>query len=140
MLVHTASFSVRTRGKGTYEITSQVEAVIRESGIRAGQVTVFIQHTSASLIIYENADPSARADLESYFNRLVPESADYFVHTAEGPDDMPSHIRMVLTRTSETIPIDRGQMQLGAWQGIFLFEHRPSPHTRNLAVSVLGVA
>jgi secondary thiamine-phosphate synthase enzyme len=138
MQVHTAPLSLRTRGKGTYEITSQVEAVIRESGVRTGQVTVFIQHTSASLIIYENADPSARVDLEAYFNRLVPEDADYFVHTAEGPDDMPSHIRMVLTRSSETIPIDRGQMQLGTWQGIFVFEHRHAPHTRSLSVTVIG--
>ena len=140
MHVHTATFSVRTRGKGTYEITSQVEAVIRESGVRTGQVTVFIQHTSASLIIYENADRSARVDLESYFDRLVPEDAAYFVHTAEGPDDMPSHIRMVLTRSSESIPIDRGQMQLGTWQGIFVFEHRHAPHTRSLAVTVMGQA
>ncbi len=140
MHVHTASICLRTKGKGTYEVTSQVEAIIRESGVRTGHVTVFIQHTSASLIIYENADRSARVDLENYFNRLVPEDADYFVHTAEGPDDMPSHIRMVLTRTSETIPIDRGLMQLGTWQGIFVFEHRHAPHTRNLAVTVLGKA
>jgi secondary thiamine-phosphate synthase enzyme len=138
--VHTASFSLRTRGKGTYEITSQVEAVVRESGVRAGLATVFIQHTSASLIIYENADRSARADLENYFDRLVPEGADYFVHTAEGADDMPSHIRMVLTRSSETIPIDQGRMRLGTWQGIFVFEHRHAPHTRNLAVTVIGQA
>ena len=138
MKTHTASFSIRTRAKGTYEVTDQVAKIVRDSGVRAGLVTVFIQHTSASLIIYENADPSARVDLETYFNRLVPEDADYFVHTAEGPDDMPSHIRMVLTRTSETIPIDRGQMQLGTWQGIFVFEHRSSPHTRSLAVTVVG--
>jgi len=138
MHVHAASFSIRTRGKGTYEITPQVEAIVRESGVRTGQVTVFIQHTSASLIIYENADRSARVDLENYFNRLVPEDADYFVHTAEGPDDMPSHIRMVLTRSSETIPIDGGRMQLGTWQGIFVFEHRRAPHTRTLAVTVIG--
>jgi secondary thiamine-phosphate synthase enzyme len=103
-------------------------------------VTVFIQHTSASLIIYENADRSARVDLENYFDRLVPEDADYFVHTAEGTDDMPSHIRMVLTRSSETIPIDQGRMRLGTWQGIFVFEHRHAPHTRNLAVTVIGQA
>jgi secondary thiamine-phosphate synthase enzyme len=140
MNVHAASFSIRTRGKGTYEITSQVEAIVRDSGVRTGLVTVFIQHTSASLIIYENADRSARVDLESYFDRLVPEDADYFVHTAEGPDDMPSHIRMVLTRTSETIPIDQGRMQLGTWQGIFVFEHRHAAHTRNLAVTVIGLS
>jgi len=138
MSAHSNTFSIRTRGKGTYEVTSHVEEIVRASGVTTGQVTVFIQHTSASLIIYENADRSARVDLENYFNRLVPEDADYFVHTAEGPDDMPSHIRMVLTRTSETIPIARGQMQLGTWQGIFLFEHRNAPHTRHLAISVIG--
>jgi secondary thiamine-phosphate synthase enzyme len=138
MHAHTGSISVRTRGKGTYEITSQVEAIVRESGIRTGQVTVFIQHTSASLIIYENADRSAREDLESYFDRLVPEDAKYFIHTAEGPDDMPSHIRMVLTRSSETIPIENGQMLLGTWQGIFVFEHRHAGHSRSLAVTVVG--
>jgi len=138
MSVHTASISLRTRGKGTYEITSQVEAIVSESRIQRGLVTVLIQHTSASLIIYENADRSARVDLENYFNRLVPEDADYFVHTAEGPDDMPSHIRMVLTRTSESIPIDRGRMLLGTWQGIFVFEHRHAPHHRSLVVTVLG--
>ncbi len=94
MPAHSDAFSIRTRGKGTYEVTSQVEAIVRASGVTTGQVTVFIQHTSASLIIYENADRSARVDLENYFNRLVPEDADYFTHTAEGPDDMPSHIRM----------------------------------------------
>jgi len=138
MPTHTASFTIRARGKGTFEITSQVEAIVRQSRIRAGLVTVFIQHTSASLIIYENADPSARVDLEAYFNRLVPEDADYFIHTAEGSDDMPSHIRMVLTRTSESIPIAAGRMQLGTWQGIFVFEHRNTPHTRSLAVTVIG--
>jgi len=138
MRLHPASFSLRTRGKGTYEITPQLEAIVRDSGIRAGLLTVLIQHTSASLIIYENADRSARIDLENYFNRLVPEDADYFLHTAEGPDDMPSHIRMVLTRTSETIPIAQGRMQLGAWQGIFVFEHRHAPHTRNLAITLIG--
>ena len=140
MPAHTASFTLQTRGKGTYEITPQVEAIVRRSGVLTGLVTVFIQHTSASLIIYENADRSARVDLEQFFNRLVPEDADYFVHTAEGPDDMPSHIRMVLTRSSESIPIDRGQMQLGTWQGIFVFEHRHAPHTRSLAVTVMGQA
>ena len=138
MPAHTASFTLQTRGKGTYEITPQVEAIVRRSGVLTGLVTVFIQHTSASLIIYENADRSARVDLEQFFNRLVPEDADYFVHTAEGPDDMPSHIRMVLTRTSETIPIAGGRMQLGTWQGIFVFEHRNVPHSRNLAVTVIG--
>jgi secondary thiamine-phosphate synthase enzyme len=138
MNAHTDSFSVRTRGKGTYEITDEVAQIVRTSGVQSGTVTVFVQHTSASLIIYENADPSARTDLHAYFERLCPEDADYFVHTAEGPDDMPSHLRMVLTRTSEVIPIQRGMMALGTWQGIFLFEHRRAPHTRSLVVSVIG--
>jgi len=119
-------------------VTSHVEEIVRASKVRSGLVTVFIQHTSASLIIYENADQSARVDLEKYFDRLVPENADYFVHTAEGPDDMPGHIRMALTRTSETIPVERGQMQLGTWQGIFVFEHRSGGHARSLVVTVMG--
>lgn len=138
MNAHADTFTIRTRGKGTTEITAEVARIVRASGIETGTVTVFIQHTSASLIIYENADPSARTDLHAFFERLVPEDADYFIHTAEGPDDMPSHLRMVLTRTSEVIPIIGGRMALGTWQGIYLFEHRAAPHTRTLAVSVVG--
>jgi secondary thiamine-phosphate synthase enzyme len=135
----TSTLTVPTRGQGTYEITDEVARVVRESGVKTGTVTVFIQHTSASLIIYENADPSARTDLHAFFSRLVPENQDYFVHTAEGPDDMPSHLRMVLTRTSEVVPIASSRMQLGTWQGIFLFEHRRAPHRRQIVVSVIGV-
>ncbi|MDB6149139.1 MAG: hypothetical protein JWQ44_587 [Chthoniobacter sp.] len=133
------TLTVRTRGKGTYEITDEVARAVRDSGVQTGTATVFIQHTSASLIIYENADPSARTDLHAFFDRLVPENADYFVHTAEGPDDMPSHLRMVLTRTSEVIPIARGRLTLGTWQGIYVFEHRAAAHTRTLVVNVVGV-
>jgi secondary thiamine-phosphate synthase enzyme len=139
MRAHCDSFSVATRGKGTYEITGEVARIVRASGVQTGTATVFVQHTSASLVIYENADPSARTDLHAFFERLVPENQDYFVHTAEGPDDMPSHLRMVLTRTSEVVPIAQGQMQLGTWQGIFLFEHRRAPHRRSVVVSVVGV-
>jgi len=135
----TESFSVSTRGKGTYEITDEIARIVRQSGVKTGTVTVFIQHTSASLIIYENADPSARTDLHAFFERLVPEDQDYFVHTDEGPDDMPSHLRMVLTRTSEVIPVAQSHMQLGTWQGIFLFEHRRAPHRRTIVVSVIGI-
>ncbi len=138
MKAHTATFTIRTRGKGTTEITESVGRIVRESGVRTGTVTVFIRHTSASLIIYENADPSARTDLHEFFERLVPEDSDYFIHTAEGPDDMPSHLRMVLTRTSETIPIAAGRMTLGTWQGIFIFEHRAASHEREISVSVIG--
>src|SRR5437588_8878870 len=115
MSVVTKDFTVATKGKGTYEITDKIEAFVRESKIENGVVTVFTQHTSCSLIVMENADPTARRDLEEFFDRLVPESADYFEHDSEGADDMPSHIRMVLTRSSETIPVADGRMQLGSW-------------------------
>jgi secondary thiamine-phosphate synthase enzyme len=129
---------VRTKGKGLYEITREVQSKIDGCGVRNGTVTVFVQHTSCSVIIMENADPTARRDLEEFFDRLVPEDADYFTHGSEGNDDMPSHIRMVLTRTSETVPIVNGKMQLGTWQGIFLFEHRRAPHGRKVFVTVIG--
>jgi secondary thiamine-phosphate synthase enzyme len=135
---HAEAFETRTRGKGTYPITAEVAGVVQRSGIATGTVTVFVRHTSASLVIMENADPSARRDLEEFFERLVPEDTPWFVHTDEGPDDMPSHIRMALTRTSEVIPVLRGRMALGTWQGIFLFEHRRAPHRREIVVSVTG--
>ncbi|NBV86002.1 MAG: YjbQ family protein [Verrucomicrobia bacterium] len=138
MTAKTVSFSIKTHGKGTYEITGLVAEILRDSGVRTGTATVFVQHTSASLVIYENADPSARVDLHAFFERLVPEDTDYFVHTDEGPDDMPSHLRMVLTRTSEVIPVANARLQLGTWQGIFLFEHRRAPHQRTLVVSIIG--
>jgi len=138
MRVHSASFSVATRGKGTYEITEQVAAALAPSGIANGTVTVFIRHTSCSLIIMENADPSARRDLEKFFEKLVPEDTPWFEHTAEGGDDSTSHIRSVLTRASEVIQIADGRMQLGTWQGILLFEHRRAPHQRVIALSVVG--
>jgi secondary thiamine-phosphate synthase enzyme len=138
MTAHTETISIRTHGKGTIEITSQITAIVSRATIRSGTVTVFVRHTSASLVIMENADPSARRDLEMFFEKLVPEDTPWFIHTLEGPDDMPSHIRMALTRTSEVIPIIDGKMSLGTWQGIFLFEHRSSPHTRQIAVSVIG--
>ncbi len=134
----TESFDVQTRGKGTYEITDQVESLLRASGIRTGLATVFVRHTSASLVIYENADPTARADLHRYFDDLVPEDHPGLVHTAEGPDDSTSHLKMVLTRTSESVPIGKGRLTLGTWQGIYLFEHRNSPHRRTITVSLLG--
>ena len=138
MPAHTDTFSLRSNGKGTTEITSMVDGIVRDSNILNGTVTVMVQHTSASLVIMENADPSARRDLEEFFERLVPEDTPWFVHTLEGPDDMPSHIRMALTRTSEVIPLINGRMSLGTWQGIFLFEHRRAPHQRQIAVSVVG--
>ena len=138
MPVHHDQLEVRTHGKGLYEITDDVQPKIDKCGIQNGTLTVFVQHTSCSIVIMENADPTARRDLEEFFDRLVPEDADYFTHDAEGNDDMPSHIRMVLTRTSETIPIMDGRMQLGTWQGIFLFEHRRSPHRRKVVITIMG--
>jgi secondary thiamine-phosphate synthase enzyme len=138
MHVHHDQLGLRTSGKGLYEITDDVQSRIDKCGIRDGTVTVFVQHTSCSLIIMENADPSARRDLEEFFDRLVPEDADYFTHGSEGSDDMPSHIRMVLTRTSETVPITDGKMQLGTWQGIFIFEHRRAPHRRKIFIAIIG--
>jgi secondary thiamine-phosphate synthase enzyme len=135
--VRSENFEVRTKGKGTYEITDQVQQIVKRSGIAAGTVTVFVQHTSCSLVIMENAARAARRDLEKFFERLVPEDADY-EHDDEGPDDSTSHIRMALTRTSEVIPVADSRMQLGTWQGIFLFEHRRAPHARKIVVTAMG--
>ncbi len=140
MPFHSATFSVSTKGKGTYEITDQVAAEVAQSEVAIGSVTVFVRHTSCSLIIMENADPTARRDLEEFFERLVPEDTPYFEHTAEGGDDSTSHIRSVLTRSSEVIPISDRRMQLGTWQGIFLFEHRRAPHRREIALSISGAS
>lgn len=138
MAAHSEIINIETKGKGTYEITDAVARIVSTSGIRIGTATVFLQHTSASLIIFENADRSARVDLQAFFERLVPEDTDYFTHTSEGPDDSTSHIKMVLTRTSEVIPIANGELQLGTWQGIFLFEHRRASHRRRIVVTVVG--
>jgi secondary thiamine-phosphate synthase enzyme len=129
---------IHTNGKGLYEITNEVQSIIDKSDVQNGTATVFVQHTSCSVIIMENADPTARHDLEEFFDRLVPEHADYFTHGSEGSDDMPSHIRMVLTRTSETVPVVDGKMQLGTWQGIFLFEHRRARHRRKIFLTIIG--
>jgi secondary thiamine-phosphate synthase enzyme len=137
MRVQNADLVVNTNGKGTYEITDEIQSKIDQSGVRNGTVTVFVQHTSCSLIAMENAAPAARRDLERFFDKLVPEDQE-FEHDDEGPDDMPSHIRMALTRTSETIPIADGRMQLGTWQGIFLFEHRHDPHRRKISITIIG--
>jgi secondary thiamine-phosphate synthase enzyme len=138
MHVYHDQLEMHTHGQRLYEITDDVQSKIDKCHVQNGTVTVFVQHTSCSIVIMENADPTARRDLEGFFERLVPEDADYFSHDAEGSDDMPSHIRMVLTRTSETVPIVNGKMQLGTWQGIFLFEHRRAAHWRKLLVTIMG--
>ena len=138
MHVYHDQLEVRSHGKGLYEISNQIESRIDKCGVQNGTVTAFVQHTSCSIVIMENADPTARHDLEEFFDRIVPEDAEYFTHNSEGSDDMPSHIRMVLTHTSETVPIVDGRMQLGTWQGIFLFEHRRAPHRRKILVTTIG--
>lgn len=138
MSVHQATLTIRTPGAGTHEITELVAREVARSGLMRGIATVFCQHTSCSLVIMENADPSARRDLEAWLDRLVPADDPHFEHTLEGPDDMPSHIKMALTRTSETIPFAGGCLLLGTWQGIFLWEHRRASHSRQLIVTVLG--
>lgn len=138
MTVHHSQLEVRTSGKGTYEITDHVRQVVRASDIRSGTVTVFVQHTSASLVIYENADPSARVDFHAWLERMAPEGDRSYTHTAEGRDDTTSHLRMALTRTSEVIPVVDGRLALGTWQGLFLCEHRNAPHARRLVVVVMG--
>ncbi|HOF09068.1 MAG TPA: secondary thiamine-phosphate synthase enzyme YjbQ [Opitutaceae bacterium] len=132
------TLACRTRGTDTYEITREVAELVRRSGIRTGVASVFCPHTSCSLVLMENADPSARRDLQAWLDRLVPAHDRHFTHTLEGPDDMPSHIKMALTRSSETIPVHEGRLRLGTWQGLFLWEHRQAPHARELIVTVIG--
>lgn len=138
MAVAQETITITTRGQTTLEVTDSVARVVAQSGLTRGIVTVFCQHTSCSLVIMENADPSARRDMERWLNRLVPPDDPDFTHTYEGPDDMPSHIKMALTRTSETVPLAEGRLQLGTWQGIFLWEHRTAPHRRRLVVTIIG--
>ncbi len=138
MAVHRESFIVDTPGRGTTEITSRVQSIVAKAGIREGLCTVFVHHTSASLIINENADPDVQVDLDAFLSRLVRDGDPLFVHTAEGPDDMPSHIRSALTQTSLGIPVAAGRCDLGTWQGIFLWEHRQRPHSRRISALITG--
>lgn len=131
-------FSIRTRGKGLYEFTGEVEAWVRGCSMTVGLLTLFCKHTSASLVIQENADPDVRTDLERYFERIAPEDQRQYIHTLEGPDDMPAHIRSVLTGVQLSIPLIAGRLALGTWQGIYLFEHRAAPHRRAVAAHLLG--
>ncbi len=138
MALFQKTLSVPTKGAGTYEITAEVARALKASGMTAGVATVFCQHTSCSLVLMENADPSARRDLEAWLDRLVPDDDPHFTHTQEGPDDMPSHIKMALTRSSETIPFADGRLLLGTWQGVFLWEHRRAPHTRHVVLTFVS--
>ena len=140
MHLHQADLTVKTRGRAIVEITKDVAKSVRDARITRGLCTVFVHHTSASLIISENADPDVHADLERFFARLVPDGDKLFQHTAEGPDDMPSHVRSVLTQTSLGIPIANGKLDLGVWQGVYLYEHRHAAHTRRVSVTIVGAA
>ena len=132
------TLSFETHGPGLSEITDAVEGALAQSGIREGLLTLVVQHTSASLLVQENADPSARRDLEDFFARIAPEGSPHYTHVAEGPDDMPSHLRSALTQTSLGLPVQGGRLRLGTWQAIYLFEHRRAPHRRKVAVHVIG--
>jgi secondary thiamine-phosphate synthase enzyme len=137
-MFHRGELDIATKGRGTYDITQQVADIVRASHARDGLATVFIHHTSASLIICENADPSVRRDLETFAAKLVPDGDAMFTHDAEGDDDMPAHVRTILTQTSIGLPITSGKLALGTWQGLYLWEHRTSPHRRHVSVTVIG--
>lgn len=134
--MHQSKFTVRTSGRGTTDITTQVQDVVREAGVEQGICHVFNHHTSASLMLCENADATVRRDLEAWMQRAVPDGDPLFEHTAEGPDDMPAHVRTLLTHSSLSIPVTAGRCALGTWQGIYLWEHRHAPHTRSITVTV----
>ena len=135
---HIDRLTLDTNGRGTHEITERVEKVVRASGISDGLCNLFLHHTSASLILCENADPSVRRDLERYFARLVPDGDPIFRHVVEGPDDMPAHVRTILTQNSLTIPVQNGELELGTWQGVYVWEHRTAPQRRRLTITLLG--
>lgn len=136
-LVYQDTISVATKGRGFYDVTRDVARVVHASEIEVGICSLFVEHTSASLVIQENADPAVLRDLEAWMSKLAPESARY-EHDAEGPDDMPAHLRSAITKTSETMPIAGGKLALGTWQAIYLWEHRRAPHTRRLRVTAIG--
>lgn len=137
-MIHQDRISVVTTGRNTYDITAEVSQIVKDSGIYAGVAHLFIHHTSASLIICENADPQVRKDLEAFMARLVVDGDDLFKHTAEGKDDMPAHIRSVLTASTMTLPVVRGHLDLGTWQGVYLWEHRYGDFNRDITVTIHG--
>lgn len=134
----TDQITIPTQGQALYEFTPQLRSFIAQSGIETGLLTVFVRHTSCSLIIQENADPDVQTDMLGFFRRLVPYGMDWVVHTTEGPDDMPAHIKSALTQTSIGIPVVDGQVVFGTWQGIYLFEHRRNPHRRDVVLHIIG--
>jgi len=137
-MIRQEEINIPTHGRGTYDLSEQVERAVRSSGISTGLCHVFIRHTSASLMICENADPAVMRDLETFMQRQVPDGDPMFTHTAEGPDDMPAHVRSVLTQTGLNIPVTEGRCALGTWQGIYLWEHRLAPHNRKVMLTISG--
>lgn len=137
-MYHSRSLEISTTGRGTYDITKEVQEHIAGIGASEGLCTLFIHHTSASLIVCENADPSVRSDLERFFAKQVPDGDPMYEHDMEGPDDMPAHIRSILTQSSLSIPIRQGRCDLGTWQGLYLWEHRTAPHKRRITLSVIS--
>jgi secondary thiamine-phosphate synthase enzyme len=137
-VIYSESISITTGGRGFADITEKVQNLVRKTGVNEGLCNVFLHHTSASLILCENADPDVRRDLETFFSRLVPDGDRMFVHTAEGPDDMPAHVRAALTGNSLSIPVAGGRCDLGTWQGIYLYEHRTRGHRRRVTVTVVA--
>jgi secondary thiamine-phosphate synthase enzyme len=137
--VHQDSLEVSTRGRGLTDVSRKVQDVVEASGVVTGLCTVFVQHTSASLVIQENAAPSVRRDMEAWIERIAPEDSAAYEHDDEGPDDMPGHLRATITKTSEVIPVSKGRLAHGTWQAIYLWEHRPAPHTRTILVHVQGL-
>jgi len=136
--MHIQKIQIKTQGRGSYDITSDVQSVVRESGIKKGLCHIFVHHTSASLMLCENADPTVRADLERFMARLVPDGDPLFEHIDEGADDMPAHIRSIITTNDMTVPVQNGRCDLGVWQGVFLWEHRTAGHRRSVTISVQG--
>ena len=139
MKVHQDTVAVRTAGRGLLDITSAIQAAVASSGVETGLCLVFLQHTSASLVIQENADPSVLRDMEKWIARIAPEDPKAYEHHDEGPDDMPGHLRASVTKTNEVVPVTKGRLALGTWQAIYLWEHRRTPHTRTVVVHVQGV-
>jgi secondary thiamine-phosphate synthase enzyme len=135
---HQETVELSARGRGIHDVTFEVRAVVGRAGVRIGLCSVYVQHTSASLVVQENADPAVRRDLQKWAERIAPEDPRAYEHDTEGPDDMPAHLRSAMTRTEETVPIRDGELLLGTWQAIYLWEHRRAPHARTLVVTVIG--
>lgn len=138
MPLHRQDFALDTPGRGTLDVTARVAAAVAAAGVRRGLATVFVHHTSASLVLCENADPRVRRDLEGWLARAVPDGDPRYTHDDEGPDDMPAHVRTALTQSSVTLPVEAGELDLGTWQGLYLYEHRLQGHRRRLSVTVMG--